>query len=612
MSNNLACACGKPADIVCKCSSNLNYFCSNHLGPHLEDKSVNHILVSGQRNSKLTTIDHHLLEYQKHIEAHLSIISNLKYSIIDIIDLIFHAYHIQYPNILEEITEIRKSIGNLEVENSINADELIYKYDSRMLKGILGCYKDIKPIEIEEVLEELTVKLGLRPYSGIKETTAHEVLEAKITDQSDEIQSLKNRLSIETQLNSESVQEDRINELEEIISIKNNEIREIYERLNQEIKLKLKSESNVLGLIKNIKHLEETSANKDLEIEDLCVKLSEQIDINEESARRVQPRSDTCNISQSFISSPSFIKSTPGVYTHEEVARKSIKDNIISRYSQTREEKIKKSIRELSSRLRLEKDLISQKSEGAIQASEHLDKENLQLPPTKEPLLSVLKNPKIKQIAQNLALNSDRRFTIRKKTQYYPAKISLYKLLIVGESVGKSSIIYRYIYNTFNQDSYIEAIEIYMKDINVEGKMIEFHIFDPVSYQHFTHSISRYYDQSSAILIVYDVTNLHSFLSVDTWIKSETQTVGKQVLNILVANKIDEEEGRVVTTEQGQEKAKELNAIYMEVSALSGVNIDGLFYETAKLLINMDSSLKNPSIFVSRPSEKDSEKCCLL
>lgn len=609
MSDNLACVCGKPAEVACKCSSNLNYFCSDHYLLHLEDESLNHIpksfpevlssQVIGHNNTKLTKIDHHLLEYQKQIEAHLSIISSLRNSIIYIIDLLFHTYHTQYPIILEEVKAIRKSIQTIEPQNTKDAEELIDRYDKGMLREILECYKDIKPIEIEDVIEELTVKLGLRPYSRMNEMKANEVLESEISHQSDEIEDLKDRLSIETQLHSESVQDARIKELEEILSIKDKEIRELNDRISQEIKLKLKSESNVLGLIKNLKHLEQTIARKDLEIEELCKKLYEQTDRNEESTRRVKPKSDTYHRSQSFITYPSYIKSTP-----EEVASKS--------YSQTREEKIKKSIHELSSRLRLEKDAISQQSEGDIQVFEQSSKDTLQLPPTKEPSLSILNNPKMKQIAKNLALKPDRTLTIRKKTQYYPTLICLYKLLIVGESAGKSSIIYRYIYNTFNRDSYIEGIEVYIKNMNVEGKMIELLIFDPVSYSGFTETIARYYDQSSAVLIVYDVTNLQSFMSVDNWIKSDTQTVGKQVLNILVANKIDEDEARVVTTQQGQEKAKELNAVYMEVSALTGLNIDKLFYETAKLLINMNSSLKNPSILVSRPSEKGSEKCYIL
>ncbi len=72
--------------------------------------------------------------------------------------------------------------------------------------------------------------------------------------------------------------------------------------------------------------------------------------------------------------------------------------------------------------------------------------------------------------------------------------------------------------------------------------------------------------------------------------------VGDTALIALVGNKIDLEKRqiklklRVVTLNQGMDKAKEHNAIFMEVSAKAGTNIKELFRDLTKHLTQDDYS----------------------
>ena len=50
---------------------------------------------------------------------------------------------------------------------------------------------------------------------------------------------------------------------------------------------------------------------------------------------------------------------------------------------------------------------------------------------------------------------------------------------------------------------------------------------------------------------------------------------------IVVGNKIDLEDRRAVTTEQGQKKATDLSVLFLECSASNGDNIGGLFRRAA-------------------------------
>ena len=56
---------------------------------------------------------------------------------------------------------------------------------------------------------------------------------------------------------------------------------------------------------------------------------------------------------------------------------------------------------------------------------------------------------------------------------------------------------------------------------------------------------------------------------------------GTDVLILVVGNKVDLEERRVVATDEGHEKATQLGVMFIETSAKEGTNIGGLFRRAA-------------------------------
>ena len=68
---------------------------------------------------------------------------------------------------------------------------------------------------------------------------------------------------------------------------------------------------------------------------------------------------------------------------------------------------------------------------------------------------------------------------------------------------------------------------------------------------------------------------------IRTWFSNVEQHASEGVNKILVGNKCDWEEKRVVSTEQGQALADELGVPFLEVSAKSNINIDKAFYSLA-------------------------------
>jgi len=81
--------------------------------------------------------------------------------------------------------------------------------------------------------------------------------------------------------------------------------------------------------------------------------------------------------------------------------------------------------------------------------------------------------------------------------------------------------------------------------------------------------------------LVYDVTDERSFNNIRTWFSNVEQHATEGVNKILIGNKCDWEEKRVVSTERGQQLADELGISFLEVSAKSNVNVEKAFYSLA-------------------------------
>jgi len=69
------------------------------------------------------------------------------------------------------------------------------------------------------------------------------------------------------------------------------------------------------------------------------------------------------------------------------------------------------------------------------------------------------------------------------------------------------------------------------------------------------------------------VTNEQSFENVKNWIQSINDNADKDIVKMLVATKVDMEEDRKVTREEGEELAQEYGIDYIETSAKADINV---------------------------------------
>jgi GTPase SAR1 family protein len=85
-------------------------------------------------------------------------------------------------------------------------------------------------------------------------------------------------------------------------------------------------------------------------------------------------------------------------------------------------------------------------------------------------------------------------------------------------------------------------------------------------------------------------------LDIRTWFQNVEQHATEGVNKILIGNKCDWEDKRVVSKEQGQALADELKIPFMEVSAKANINVDKAFYSLAADIKKriIDNQAQNP------------------
>ena len=155
----------------------------------------------------------------------------------------------------------------------------------------------------------------------------------------------------------------------------------------------------------------------------------------------------------------------------------------------------------------------------------------------------------------------------------------LFKLIIVGDTnVGKTNIMSKYIKDQFNITSKSTiGVEFGTKILEIDNKKVKAQIWDTAGQERYKSITSAYYKGAKGAFIVYDITNKSTFESVDKWIKDLNSYGDKNLTMLLIGNKSDLEDKRIINKEEGEEKAKSFELGFIETSAYNGDNIDQAF-----------------------------------
>lgn len=175
------------------------------------------------------------------------------------------------------------------------------------------------------------------------------------------------------------------------------------------------------------------------------------------------------------------------------------------------------------------------------------------------------------------------------------ADIDNYKIVVIGDiNVGKTSILSRFRYGTVDSN-YIPTvgIDFFTKNIFYDDKAIRLILWDTAGQERFRSLIPSYLKNADCIIIVFDITNKDSFISVNHWLKDAKEHTMAHTFYILCGNKSDLKDKRNVTTEEINKYCEETYLTYIECSAMNGEGVKDLFNNIALNLgeINFSKSL---------------------
>jgi small GTP-binding protein len=149
------------------------------------------------------------------------------------------------------------------------------------------------------------------------------------------------------------------------------------------------------------------------------------------------------------------------------------------------------------------------------------------------------------------------------------------KIVVVGDSgVGKTCILLRFVRDQWEGDTQPTlGVEFLAKVISTENHKIQLQLWDTAGQELFRSVTRGYYRGSAGALIVFDLTSRDSFRGVDRWLADLKEVARSDVVTVLVGNKSDLVDKRVVSTAEAQAYADAQNMKYFETSAKTGDNI---------------------------------------
>ncbi|KAJ3615919.1 hypothetical protein Zmor_012198 [Zophobas morio] len=186
----------------------------------------------------------------------------------------------------------------------------------------------------------------------------------------------------------------------------------------------------------------------------------------------------------------------------------------------------------------------------------------------------------------------------------------VHKIIMVGSGgVGKSAITLQFMYAEFVKDYEPTKADSYRKtNFDLDGAEIGIDILDTAGQEDYAAIRDNYYRSGDGFFCVFSLLEKMTFQETDNF-RDQILRVheDESVPFILVGNKCDLTEERVVSKADAESKAKSWNVPYLETSAKTKQNVDEAYKALLRLIIAKKNKEK-----AAQKTKKRKKKCLLL
>ncbi|ORY95893.1 ras related protein 1b [Syncephalastrum racemosum] len=181
-----------------------------------------------------------------------------------------------------------------------------------------------------------------------------------------------------------------------------------------------------------------------------------------------------------------------------------------------------------------------------------------------------------------------------------------YKLVVLGSGgVGKSALTVQFVQSIYIE-KYDPTIEdSYRKQVEVDGQQCMLEILDTAGTEQFTAMRDLYMKSGQGFLLVFSITSMVTLTDLHE-LREQILRVkdSDNVPMVLVGNKCDLEDERMVSREQGMMLSQEWgDRPFYETSAKYKINVDEVFYDVVRQINRQ---------MPAREKSKKKLKCLLL
>lgn len=194
-----------------------------------------------------------------------------------------------------------------------------------------------------------------------------------------------------------------------------------------------------------------------------------------------------------------------------------------------------------------------------------------------------------------------------------------YKIITLGDSsVGKTSIINRFINDTFDEElTPTLGIKHTFKTLEINNTKVKLSVIDTNGQEKYRSLSVSYFRHADVVLFIFNLNEPLSFNNIQEWINvfNDNNNKKKVILKYLIGSKSDLEQ----RVEQNliDEFANNNNMLYMATSAKTNNQINELFQKIGEDILKEEEKktndmirTKNSSRILLKTKEKNRKKCC--